>query len=124
MRRRGPTESGPSAPSQTKRVRFELATSEPTTSRVGAPELSSRIGTWWMNPRMADVMFNVGPPGGVQELIPAHILVVAPASEVFNAMFLGSFEVPPTIDVPDGDPDAFKEMLRYIYTDRAVVTIG
>ncbi|KAH7703140.1 BTB/POZ domain-containing protein 6-A, partial [Aphelenchoides avenae] len=93
-------------------------------SRVGAPELSNRIGTWLMNPRMADVKFNVGPLDGVQELIPAHILVVAPASEVFDAMLLGGFDVPPTIDVPDGDPDAFKEMLRYVYTDSAVVTVG
>ncbi|KAH7684706.1 Btbd6 protein, partial [Aphelenchoides avenae] len=60
----------------------------------------------------------------VQELIPAHILVVAPASDVFNATLLGSFDVPPTIDVPDGDPDSFKEMLRYIYTDSKVVTVG
>ncbi|KAH7706092.1 hypothetical protein AAVH_26682 [Aphelenchoides avenae] len=95
----------------------------PTTSRVGAPELRNRIGTWWLNPRMAD-KFNVGPPDGFEPLdsfphgilckkSPAHILVVAPASEVFNAMFLGSFDVPPTIDVLDGDPDAFKEMLRF-----------
>ncbi|KAH7669912.1 BTB/POZ domain containing protein, partial [Aphelenchoides avenae] len=86
--------------------------------------LSNRIGTWWMNPRLSDVKFNVGPPDGVQELIPAHIVVVAPASEVFSAMFLGGFDVPATIDVPDGDPDAFKEMLRFIYTDRAAVTVG
>ncbi|KAH7700758.1 BTB/POZ domain-containing protein 6-A [Aphelenchoides avenae] len=39
-------------------------------------------------------------------------------------MLLGGFDVPPTIDVPDGDPDAFKEMLRYVYTDSAVITVG
>lgn len=66
---------------------------------------------------MADVHFSVGLDEAYKERIPGHKLLLATASEVFRLMFYGHFNVPETIDVDDATPEAFKAMLRYVYTD-------
>ncbi|KAH7696761.1 Btbd6 protein, partial [Aphelenchoides avenae] len=54
---------------------------------------------------------------GNVERIPAIVAVLCAASDVFKTMFLGNFERPTEVDVPDAEPEAFKIVLRYIYTD-------
>ncbi|KAH7713483.1 BTB/POZ domain-containing protein 6 [Aphelenchoides avenae] len=66
----------------------------------------------------ADVHFLVGDPEkGRVERIPAIVAILCAASDVFEAMFYGSFERRKEVDVPDADPRVFKVILRYIYTD-------
>lgn len=38
--------------------------------------------------------------------------ILGVASDVFKAMFRGSFDRPKEVEVPDGDPEAFKVVLR------------
>lgn len=52
--------------------------------------------------------------------IPAHKLVLSIGSQVFMAMFYGTgSQMLPTseIEIPDVDPESFKNMLHYLYTD-------
>lgn len=44
--------------------------------------------------------------------IPAIVAILCAASDVFNAMFVGEFERPTDVPVPDAEPEAFKVMLR------------
>uniref|UniRef100_A0A1Q3EZV7 BTB domain-containing protein n=1 Tax=Culex tarsalis TaxID=7177 RepID=A0A1Q3EZV7_CULTA len=77
------------------------------------------------NEQFADVAFRVGEPG---ELMFGHKAVLAEASEVFRAQFAGAFresredvrEQP--IPIVDIEPAVFKEVLRYMYSDRVNVT--
>lgn len=46
------------------------------------------------------------------ERIPAIVAMLCAASDVFKTMFIGNFERPAEVDVPDADPDTFKIMLR------------
>lgn len=60
------------------------------------------------------------------ERIPAHKLILSIGSQVFMAMFYGSGSqmAQPTdnlIRLPDVEPEPFKHMLRYLYTDELYV---
>ncbi|KAH7713485.1 BTB/POZ domain-containing protein 6 [Aphelenchoides avenae] len=76
------------------------------------------------NETSADVHFIVGDPEkGNVERIPAIVAILCTASDVFKAMFLGNFERPTEVDVPDADPETFKIILRYIYTDEILLNL-
>lgn len=77
----------------------------------------------FLNEDLADVRFLVGFEDGVKELIPAHSYVLATASSAFRAMFFGGFSPDTQITVPDVEPEAFKTMLRYLYTDEVRLTV-
>ncbi len=55
------------------------------------------------------------------EKVPAHKLVLSIGSQVFMAMFYGSgaqmHSNDSIIEIPDVEPESFKHMLRYLYTD-------
>ncbi|KRZ69173.1 BTB/POZ domain-containing protein 6 [Trichinella papuae] len=72
---------------------------------------------------MADVWFVVGTDStaGGKQRIPAHTYVLATGSTVFYAMFYGNFAKCTEIEVPDVEPDAFRNLLRYLYTDEIYV---
>ncbi|XP_055351484.1 TD and POZ domain-containing protein 3-like [Paramacrobiotus metropolitanus] len=69
----------------------------------------------------SNVRFSVGRHFGPVKIFEAHKNILAMRSSVFRAMFYGSLPencaVP--IDIPDIIPDAFANMLNYIYTDKA-----
>ena len=59
-----------------------------------------------------------------KERIPAHKLVLSIGSQVFMAMFYGSGShmMPSSeIEIPDVEPEPFKHMLRYLYTDELYI---
>lgn len=78
------------------------------------------------NDQFADVAFRVGEPG---ELMYGHKAVLAEASEMFRAQFAGSFRESrenvreQAIPIVDIEPAVFKELLRYMYSDRVNVTV-
>ncbi|KFD58965.1 hypothetical protein M514_00128 [Trichuris suis] len=87
--------------------------------RPSQATLRERNASMLYSDLMADVWFVVGneaSPGG-QKRIPAHTYVLATGSTVFYAMFFGGFSKNTEIPVPDVEPEAFKIMLRYLYTD-------
>lgn len=61
---------------------------------MGATGLSSRIGTWWMNPRMTDVTFNVGPSDGASLSANGPLLQARNAlGSIGSALVVGVFEL-------------------------------
>lgn len=91
-----------------------------------------------LNEQLADVYFSVGSDlthnslgeqaknVTLPERIPAHKLVLSIGSQVFMAMFYGtgSQMAQPSdnlINLPDVEPEPFKHMLRYLYTDELYV---
>ncbi|XP_015189187.1 PREDICTED: BTB/POZ domain-containing protein 6-like [Polistes dominula] len=66
----------------------------------------------------SDCKFIVG-QGPHQETLKGHKLFLAMSSPVFEAMFYGGMaEKNDPIQIRDAQPDAFKALLEYIYTDR------
>ncbi|XP_055350069.1 BTB/POZ domain-containing protein 3-like isoform X2 [Paramacrobiotus metropolitanus] len=68
---------------------------------------------------MSDVQFAVGRDYGAPRIFSAHRIIMSARSDVFYTMFYGS--VPENcaapIDISDILPDAFANVLSYIYTD-------
>ncbi|KAH7711146.1 Btbd6 protein [Aphelenchoides avenae] len=85
---------------------------------VPGSSVKTRIADLLLSSRLADVEFLVG-NNGRSELFPAHKVVLASASEVFEAMLYGQFNVPEVIQVPDTTPESFRIMLNYVYIDAA-----
>ncbi|XP_055331153.1 BTB/POZ domain-containing protein 1-like isoform X2 [Paramacrobiotus metropolitanus] len=67
----------------------------------------------------SDVQFAAGRQYGAVQMFSAHRLIMGARSFVFHTMFYGSIpedcSVP--LDIPDIHPDAFANMLSFIYTD-------
>lgn len=76
-----------------------------------------RNAVMFNNPLMSDVTFCVGTGNNVKK-IPAHKYVLATGSSVFFAMFYGGLsEDVKEVEIPDVEPVAFQNLLRYLYTD-------
>ena len=68
------------------------------------------------NPLMADVTFKVGTIN--KQCFPAHKYVLATGSSVFYAMFYGGLsDEQDEVQLPDVEPNAFHNLLRYLYCD-------
>ncbi len=77
-------------------------------------------------PLSNDIAKNFSSNLNTPERIPAHKLILSIGSQVFMAMFYGSGSqmMQPTdnlIQLPDVEPEPFKHMLRYLYTDELYV---
>ncbi|XP_055347899.1 BTB/POZ domain-containing protein 6-like [Paramacrobiotus metropolitanus] len=67
---------------------------------------------------LSDVQFSVGNDFGAAKAFKGHKYIVSIRSTVFYRMFYGSVpENGPQVDIPDCMPDAFENMLSYMYTD-------
>ena len=64
---------------------------------------------------LADVNFIVG-PGPAQRRIPAHKNMLVAGSSVFYAMFCGGLpEDKNEVMIPDVEPDAFRNLLKWVH---------
>ncbi|GFN82914.1 BTB/POZ domain-containing protein 6 [Plakobranchus ocellatus] len=75
------------------------------------------------NPLMADVYFLVGGEGN-QKRIPSHKYILGAGSSVFCAMLYGGLAEQVKImeiAIPDVEPTAFLNLLRYLYCDEIIV---
>ncbi|XP_043287451.1 BTB/POZ domain-containing protein 2-like [Venturia canescens] len=69
----------------------------------------------------SDCQFLVGVPPN-QEIVGAHKLILAMSSPVFETMFFGSMpEGNNPIGIPEVQAEAFKALLKFIYTDELVL---
>mmetsp|Transcript_5493 Transcript_5493/g.8535 ORF Transcript_5493/g.8535 Transcript_5493/m.8535 type:complete len:428 (+) Transcript_5493:90-1373(+) len=77
------------------------------------------ISSLFMQEDLADVRFRLDS----NALVPAHRLVCCARSEVFKAMLTGPFLEggASEVAVPQVDYEAFLELLRFLYTDRALL---
>ncbi|XP_055357307.1 BTB/POZ domain-containing protein 3-like [Paramacrobiotus metropolitanus] len=68
---------------------------------------------------MSDVQFAVGREYGAVRIFPAHRVIMGARSAVFHNMFYGRMPENCTlpVEIPDIHPDAFDNMLSYIYAD-------
>eukprot|EP00096_Caligus_rogercresseyi_P000635 TRINITY_DN110_c0_g3_i1.p1 TRINITY_DN110_c0_g3~~TRINITY_DN110_c0_g3_i1.p1 ORF type:complete len:331 (+),score=9.97 TRINITY_DN110_c0_g3_i1:350-1342(+) len=83
----------------------------------------SRTSHLYLSDLMSDVTFHVGSEDGQD--ICGHKLILSMGSPVFHTMFYGDFKESQEsikIDVPDIEPTAFKEFLRYIYVDKSFLS--
>ena len=80
------------------------------------------------NDRLSDVKFVVRKIDGETEseskqVIPAHRLILAIGSPVFEAMFYGELaETKDTIELPDCHYESLLELFRYMYSDEANIS--
>lgn len=81
--------------------------------------MTSRLRYLLFNPLMSDVTFVVGVH---KEKIPAHKFILSISSSVFEAMFYSLLaNRSKEIELPDVEPVAFNNLLRFIYLDQASV---
>ncbi|XP_055348253.1 BTB/POZ domain-containing protein 6-like [Paramacrobiotus metropolitanus] len=69
--------------------------------------------------KLSDVIFSVGRDFGKMQSFSAHKFVLCIRSSVFHTMFYGSLpeKCEGAIDIPDVHPDAFANLLSFLYTD-------
>lgn len=85
--------------------------------QVKKQKLSERAGYLLVTGQWSDCNFVVGQDPH-QQILKGHKLFLAMASPVFEAMFFGSMaEKNDPIPIRDVQPEAFKAMLKYIYTN-------
>ncbi|GAB0091111.1 uncharacterized protein DMENIID0001_059190 [Sergentomyia squamirostris] len=85
--------------------------------QVTRHEMKARGQYLLENGQWADCHFMLGSPPH-QEVVAGHKLILAMASPVFEAMFYGGLaEKNDPIQICDVQPEAFKALLEYIYTD-------
>ena len=95
-----------------------LASTDPRPADVAineTDELSTQLGELFDKMPSSDVNFNI-----CDRQFPAHKLILAARSEVFDAMFKQPMKEQSTnkIKMEDIEPEVFKELLRFIYTGR------
>ena len=72
---------------------------------------------------MSDITFVLTDPDGTQVRVPAHKLVLAISSPVFEAMFYGELaEKTREIELPDTERPFLLEFLRFLYCDKVELT--
>ena len=75
------------------------------------------------NSLMSDITFVLTDPDGTQVRVPAHKLVLAISSPVFEAMFYGELaEKRREIELPDTERPYLLEFLRFLYSDEPKLT--
>ncbi|KAH7717872.1 BTB/POZ domain-containing protein 6-A [Aphelenchoides avenae] len=91
---------------------------------IGSLALAERMELLLINEKAYDTVFIVGDKvKGTVERIPAISCLLIAASEVFQAMFTWDLPRPKEERVPDAEPEAFRVMLRYIYTEKIDVEL-
>ncbi|XP_049871184.1 uncharacterized protein LOC126370386 [Pectinophora gossypiella] len=89
----------------------------PSDWQLGCTEMKQRGGHLLLSGQWSDCSFLVGTEPH-QMVVNGHKLILAMASPVFEAMFYGGMaERNDLIPILDVQPDAFKALLEYIYTD-------
>ncbi|KAE9554159.1 hypothetical protein FO519_002639 [Halicephalobus sp. NKZ332] len=73
---------------------------------------AGKLGFLYENQVNSDITFNVS-----GTILTAHKFVLSICSAVFEAMFSGNWATEKVVEVPDIDPDVFREMLKFAYTD-------
>ena len=70
------------------------------------------FSAFFNSPCLSDVKFRVD-----DKMVPAHKLLLAAKSPVFNAMFCGELAEQEHVNLPDSDYDGMLKFLRFLYTE-------
>ncbi|XP_055347081.1 BTB/POZ domain-containing protein 3-like isoform X2 [Paramacrobiotus metropolitanus] len=90
-----------------------------STNAGGRSRIADLVEQAHASGELSDVCFTVGRQFGRIKDFPAHKFLLGMRSPVFRAMLYGRLakKGDDTIDIPDIIPDAFANMLSYVYTD-------
>ncbi|KAH7719916.1 Btbd6 protein [Aphelenchoides avenae] len=80
--------------------------------------MASHLKDLYLSEDLADAHFVIVKDGEEIEYIPAHILLLSSASPMFRTQFHGSLKAEENIVITDSEPEPFKAMLEFIYTDK------
>lgn len=113
----------PFAITQPMQAQRQMASSRPHYNwQATKTTVKERLQYLHNNEILSDVRFIVG-RGMQTQRVPAHKFVLSSGSAVFDAMFNGILATQSSeVELPDIEPAAFLELLRFLYTDE--VTIG
>lgn len=90
--------------------------------QVGLQAINKRGAYLLQNRNLSDICFMFGQEPN-QRIIHGHKLILAMASPVFECMFYGHLATSCTmINIPDISPDAFVNLMEYIYSDVINIT--
>lgn len=85
--------------------------------------LNQRAAHLFLSNTLSDVTFIVG-NGPDCQTFAGHRFILAISSPVFQAMFFGPLASDKKeIKLDDDDPEAFKEILKYVYLDKSELTM-
>ena len=97
--------------------------SAPTDWQTTKGTVRERTAFLFNNSLMSDIAFVLTDPDGIQVRVPAHKLVLAISSPVFEAMFYGELaEKRREIELPDTERPYLLEFLRFLYSDEPELT--
>ena len=97
--------------------------SAPTDWQTTKGTVRERTAFLFNNSLMSDITFVLTDPDGTQVRVPAHKLVLAISSPVFEAMFYGELaEKTREIELPDTKLPYLLEFLRFLYCDEVNLT--
>lgn len=80
------------------------------------------VEEFYLSKKMADIRFIFKLSDGQIEHIPAHKILLASTSDVFRAMFNGSWREKNEVEITDASVDAFKEFLQFVYLPQVKVS--
>lgn len=86
------------------------------------PNLTSKMNKLYLKTKLADVHF-VFHDEDESERVPAHKMLLAIRSDVFEAMFFGEMKETGDITIVDASADAFKEFLQFFYLNKIDLTM-
>lgn len=90
--------------------------------QLGLQAINKRGACLLRNQHFSDVRFLIGQEPN-QKIILGHKLILAMASPVFECMFYGQLATKSNVvSIPDISPDAFINLLEYIYSDLVNIT--
>lgn len=98
--------------SQAKSKKRKLSTNDENKEEFKNPISSNGIGILHLSEKGADVHFIFG---ATDERIPAHKVILATSSPVFDTAFFGSMPEKNEVNVEDACADAYKEFLQFFY---------
>lgn len=85
---------------------------------------ASTLETLFKSERLSDVTFVVNKRNGVELKIPAHKLILAASSRVFDTTFFGNVKIGPDVAIVDVSAEAFTEFLQFFYVTEVDLTTG
>lgn len=92
-------------------------------TKLENPFAIKSISKMYLASNLADVHFTF-PEDDPTEKVPAHKLILASASKVFEAMFFGSLKEADVVKITDSNADAFKEFLQLVYLPEISLTMA
>lgn len=108
---------------QTFRLHHKMSTANLSSDEFEIDTISSAIPNLYLSKKLADFHFICKSHDGQVKRIPAHKFLLVVLSEVFRAMFNGSWIEQDEVEIVDASAEAFEEFLQFFYRKKATLTM-